>query len=337
MAKPITQEQFDLAIDLYLSKTTGKEIQELSGVSNSAMRREMVKRGISSKWKTADRELQAHESKALEMYQAGFMIKDIEKATGLDSTLLYRLVGKQLGGSNRGGVRKTYEVKEPSYFESIDTCEKAYFFGLLFSDGHVKCENLNPTSVEITLAEKDSYILEYFCEVVGSSKGVESVKNGKYSRVVIHNVRMAKDLFNKGLVSRRKTFDVGFDIRQMDPSIAKSFARGLFDGDGTAFFRIASNGTFKSQVLQFLGSKNLMFQFSDFFGNLGCQRREPKAGLKENHSWKLTYHNYNDMRIIYQAIYNEGSIPHLTRKRECIETMLSNHYGFRFHHSNSKV
>ena len=68
------------------------------------------------------------------------------------------------------------------FFSTIDTEEKAYFLGLILTDGCIytksdTCESL----VALTLKDTDKYILEKFKNLLHSNKEITSDKRGAYS------------------------------------------------------------------------------------------------------------------------------------------------------------
>ena len=77
-------------------------------------------------------------------------------------------------------MKRKYDINE-DYFNEIDTKEKAYFLGFLYADGYNhKCEiRKSSSSVNLSLVEQDSYILELLLRQVSSDKPLQSIKLSK--------------------------------------------------------------------------------------------------------------------------------------------------------------
>lgn len=124
----------------------------------------------------------------------------------------------------RTRFRKYKELNE-TYFDIIDSEEKAYYLGLIMSDG-----NLNEKRIEIVLKNEDSYILKRLANNLnmrGYSLG--NKKNGTQKRLSICSKHMVESLKKYNIVPN-KTFIV--DIPSIDNSLLRHFLRGYFDGDG---------------------------------------------------------------------------------------------------------
>lgn len=137
----------------------------------------------------------------------------------------------------RGGrfLRK-YTLNE-HYFDIIDTEEKAYFLGLLYADGY----NYEKSGeVEISLQEKDKYILEKFNKALESTRPLQfienSLKNAKWKniyRLCISSKILSNRIKELGC-PQRKSLILDFPNKNQVPSfLLRHFIRGYFDGDGT--------------------------------------------------------------------------------------------------------
>jgi hypothetical protein len=143
------------------------------------------------------------------------------------------------------GRPRKHKINE-DYFDIIDTPEKAYVVGFLFADGG----NLG-SGVYMTLQTQDRGILEQIRSCLQSETPLRELQNGKYCRLDIIGVQMAKRLGELG-IEPRKTFKIRFPS-WLSPELHSHFIRGYFDGDGCltvsstrnkAAFSIVSNGPF---------------------------------------------------------------------------------------------
>lgn len=117
---------------------------------------------------------------------------------------------------------------DETYFETIDTTEKAYFLGFLYADG-----TNTGVSLQLALMEEDSYILERLKNAIKYTGPLRtySHKIGKpQTRLEIVRLKLVADIEKLG-VRRNKTFNLQFpDFLPED--LIPHFIRGYFDGDG---------------------------------------------------------------------------------------------------------
>jgi hypothetical protein len=118
-----------------------------------------------------------------------------------------------------------------NFFDEIDTEEKAYFLGLMISDGNVfNDETGRQASISITLDSNDKYILEAFQSALGANTSVAHDGRG-CSQIAVRSNKMAETLAGYGVVPRKS------HITYLPLNIPKDkfshLIRGIFDGDGS--------------------------------------------------------------------------------------------------------
>lgn len=156
--------------------------------------------------------------------------------------------------------RPGYTFNE-SYFNTVDTEEKAYFLGLLASDGYVSDKG----TIAIGLSgERDRVILERFKMATGfegpiTSKQPNYPGSQRHYTVSLNSKQMAADLARHGVVPR-KSLVYEFD-NQLPTHLIRHYVRGVFDGDGSASYR--KNGTF---MLGLMGSKRFIVKLHAHMG-----------------------------------------------------------------------
>jgi hypothetical protein len=123
---------------------------------------------------------------------------------------------------------KTLYSLNHDFFNKIDTPEKAYILGLIFSDGSVtdRALKISLQITDINILEKVKNIMEY----TGNVKIYKSKKpNVKDSAILqIYSKKLIKDLNNLGCV-KNKTYSLEYPIIS---NFNSHFIRGVFDGDG---------------------------------------------------------------------------------------------------------
>lgn len=122
---------------------------------------------------------------------------------------------------------KRYDVNE-YYFEKVDSRDKAYILGLIFSDG---CINSNSRQIRLKLT--DIELVEAVKSKIGYTGKLHiedaTIERKKKASLIICNKKMYDDIQALG-IRKQKTFDCEY------PSCLNGydadFLRGYFDGDG---------------------------------------------------------------------------------------------------------
>ena len=140
--------------------------------------------------------------------------------------------------SQKKMVRK-YDLNE-RYFELIDTPEKAYILGFLYSDGAV---NSSKSTVSLSLQESDVAILERIRTEIKSERPLEYLDYSQkhdfgYNylnqyRLLMFSADMCADLADKGVI-QNKSLKIEFP-EWMPPELIPHFIRGVYDGDGSVY------------------------------------------------------------------------------------------------------
>lgn len=133
-----------------------------------------------------------------------------------------------------------YSVNE-TFFEIIDSKEKAYMLGFLYADGCISDTSQRKSyKVQISLQQDDKEILEKFknlIEYTGELRKIEPPKkypNRKIQyQLSIENKIFYTNLYNHGLVPR-KSYCATFPY-EIGNEFYKSFILGIYDGDGCLY------------------------------------------------------------------------------------------------------
>ena len=133
-----------------------------------------------------------------------------------------------------------------SYFDKIDSPEKAYWLGFLYADGCILYDkNLLPRKV--TFALKDKEPVENFRSAISSSHKLSyySIFDKRTSKFYDrYGIQIYCSKFVSGIVQfgYKKKSDYSVAFPDIDESLYSHFIRGLFDGDGgfTKTFSLAT-------------------------------------------------------------------------------------------------
>ena len=126
-----------------------------------------------------------------------------------------------------------------TFFDKINTEEKAYFLGLLYADGY---NNENRGQIELTLQEEDKDILEKFNISVDCNRPLLFMNRQKYNKnnkncfkLILYSGHFCQRLTALGCM-RCKSLILKFPTHKQVPQrLIRHFIRGYFDGDGCIY------------------------------------------------------------------------------------------------------
>lgn len=176
------------------------------------------------------------ESEICNLYKSGNSLSDIAKKLSISKSMAYRCLKKNNIDTKKNSshyIKKLYDYEiDDSFFEKIDTEEKAYILGFLYADGNLHKKNYH---IKLKLQERDKYILEAMNIALKSNKPLYFHKKIKKEHqnqfsIVISNKKMYNDVIKIGLYPD-KTYDLRFK-KVFDDKLYSHFLRGYFDGDG---------------------------------------------------------------------------------------------------------
>lgn len=123
-------------------------------------------------------------------------------------------------------------------FREINTKEKAYWLGFLYSDGNISKKG---NRIGFCLSIKDKQILEKFCLFVGvCPSNIISYKNPKVIYLYVYSKIMKNDLIDNGIVPNKTKVNIFPKIESLELFLA--FMLGVYDGDGTESACLLSSG-----------------------------------------------------------------------------------------------
>lgn len=198
-------------------------------------------------------------------------------------------------------LQRKYNIDE-TFFDVINTEEKAYFLGLLYADG---CNATKRNAVILSLKEDDKEILEKLNNLLQPKKPLGHTKSGQ-TTLLISNKHISQRLVELGC-HRAKTYSLVFPSEgQVPRQLIRHFVRGYFDGDGW----VGKKSICVVSTLDFCNS--LAEILKDRF-NINCyiRARHPER----NNTVRMLELNNKSARTFLKWIYKDSHI-HLQRKYE---------------------
>lgn len=215
------------------------------------------------------------------------------------------------------------------FFQDINEEAKAYFLGLLISDGNVFKDNTGrQASISITLHLKDEYMLEKFKEVlqVNTSVGYDGRGCGQ---IAVRSNIMAEDLAKYGVVPRKSYSTY---LPKISYEMMPHLIRGIFDGDGSIMAKSNLSNDGHSRFLHsisFCGTHKLMKDISNYsFEHLNLKQKPLVYDYKDRQLSELKIQNIEDMQTFGDWMYNHSTI-YLNRKKAIYDNFLQ-HYNLKY-------
>lgn len=165
------------------------------------------------------------------MIEEGAFAIDIAKKYNLNKETA-RLRLKELGLEIKNKNRINRHIKS-DYFSKIDSAEKAYWIGFLFTDGAV--DHYRKTGrVRLQLQENDLQILQKFREDLGIESKIiyDRRVNSTCCSVEFVDEQIFNDLQKYSIIPNKTYAVENLPILSIPEEFLPAFALGLFDGDG---------------------------------------------------------------------------------------------------------
>lgn len=209
------------------------------------------------------------------------------------------------------GEQKFLEKKyhcEHSYFDMIDSHEKAYWLGFLFADGYV---NTKQGFVSFFLHKRDRYIVERFASDIESDFAFSKVKNCDGTKILSR--QMVSDLVDKGCV-QAKSLILDWP-KNIEKKYLWNFVLGYFDGDGCIFTETTKK--FDRQSIYIVSSTIFIAKLKEFLLEEGIKTVSVKTG-KNIKTSVLSIRNTKDCMLFYLKVYENAKF-FLKRKKDKFE------------------
>jgi len=210
----------------------------------------------------------------------------------------------------------TYDVNS-SYFDIIDSEDKAYWLGFLAADGCVT----DKQTLELTLMAQDKSHIEKLRFSLESNHPIVDMPYKNQSKIVIGRKDLCNGLRRHGIVER-KTFSIEYpDIpNEMDPH----FIRGVFDGDGT--WVILKRKNRPTNKLRFsIASASLGF-LETIKKKINTYCNTPDLGtikkIGKSRCYYLIYNGNRQCSKIYQYLWKEHTICLVRKNQKVLDSDL---------------
>lgn len=244
----------------------------------------------------------------------------LAKEFGVSGSILGRMLDKR--GIKRRSASETLRVHEcdHSFFDVIDTEEKAYWLGMLAADGNVVT---GKPIIKLAFASKDRDHLLKFRTALQSThaitdytatlshRGVKTSHPG--AKFSIASPQLVEGLAKHG-IAPRKTFTHKWPDN-FRPDLFRHYLRGYFDGDGN--FSVSREPSAAPKLLwTIVGNEAFCLGAQKYLmDTLGLRKIKLYVPKNSPSIRKLSYSGRRQVSRIYHLLYKNATI-YLPRKRE---------------------
>ncbi len=261
-------------------------------------------------------EAKERNAKIVERYINGENTNQLSDSFGLSTRTVWEILNKNNVKIRKNWFQKRkYKVNE-SFFEKIDTQEKAYILGFIYADG---CISSDHNHLSITISKRDIEILKFIKKNIRFNGKIEFPPHIQYSgryknckpecKLRINRGKMGKDLIKlgcipaKSLILKFPTFD------QVPENLIHHFVRGYFDGDGGVSVSSRNKNTQLNSYI--VGTKDFLEKISEIF----YKYSGVKVNIRKSSSIYIFAISGNKLcRLLYNYIYKDSCFS-MKRKR----------------------
>ena len=203
---------------------------------------------------------------------------------------------------------RKYNVDE-TFFDIIDTEEKAYWLGFLCADGYI---NTGRGFVTLTLSTRDREHLNSYKKAL-KYEGVIYDEVSKYCRstIRISSRPLSKSLSDKGVV-QAKSLILKPPTQYVPKDLLRHFWRGMVDGDGYIGH--------KKGVLELIGTEDVVRAFKEFCKDFSSADPTPYHRTNPK-TWSIMYCGNLSVAAIVTELYRDSKV-FLDRKQKRAEAVV---------------
>jgi hypothetical protein len=258
---------------------------------------------------------QINKEEILKLYNDGLsMIKIAEhfgyKSYGPIRTVLFN---EGIDLKLRIGSNSRLKNIDETFFDVIDTPDKAYILGWIISDGYVNKYKLTFCIKDLEILEKIKSIMKSDHKITNSTY-YDKRTDKHYQRyfLQITSKKIVNSLNNLGIY-QSKSFTV--DLPNIPEHLYQHLIRGIFDGDGYIGVGVRKTGSLIARFSMIVSEK-LYNKLEPIFNNLGITFMEPSIVAEKNNEKVLKIRVYRNSELLkfFNYIYGDGNVTKLERK-----------------------
>lgn len=177
------------------------------------------------------------------------------------------------------------------YFDQIDSPQKAYWLGLLMTDGCIFRKRGKTDRLCLTLKTEDEYLIQQFLSDIRCNKRIVRTNKRTESSVQVCSNALCRTLEKYGIVPRKTGVQ-----KFICPLFKEAYLHGLIDGDGSiAFYSRAGRSSHHKSIRLCAANRDFLESVVVF---VGCGRIEKSHDGLDTITWSSN----DDMMSVIEAV-----------------------------------
>lgn len=214
---------------------------------------------------------------------------------------------------------------DETFFDEIDTEEKAYWLGFMYADGFISVGSTDTCSrkIGLSLAECDKEHIEKLKNALQAENPIYTYKvsngynpNSTYCRLMIFSEQLVKSLIDKGCTEHKTDIITYPTTDQVPYKLQRHFIRGYMDGDGSISVTKANKRiNHDSYEIKFAGTEHILKGIQNYLIENNVIDRTYKLGKRKQEHIVMNFEfggNFLSHRFL-SWIYKDATI-YLERK-----------------------
>jgi len=257
----------------------------------------------------------------VDLYAQGKSLQEIAEEQGTSRYLITKILKKENIPFRSKEEYRTYALNE-HFFDSLNSEEAAYWFGFIVGDGH---NNIKNRSLEIKLHSQDHDHLIKFHQALKTDSPLRKPKNQDAVNSIICSKYLSEKLIEYG-IDNQKTFSVTFPDKFIRPEFWNHYIRGLFDADGSIYFKKNSKN-YVDPVFALTGAYRLILKIQQILINELNLSQTAFDTASDNHEVvTLRYQGVKNVLCLKEYLYKNANI-YLQRKYDKFSFVKKIDYG----------
>lgn len=242
----------------------------------------------------------------IEAYKNNMSIREIQRNYGATRPSVSQFLEEKGIKKSKGNHYRKY-FHDFDFFETIDTEEKAYWLGFMYSDGYIVASHeYGEDSFGLTLAMDSIDSIEKFKKSLKATNPIRydnsPQKGQKLAKLVCTSQKTVDDLIDKGVYKQKSL--ILKPPKKVPQELLRHFIRGFFDGDGTITKYFSTGDNRVHFGISFTTTYEVAVWLQEVLGGRGSvfpdKRRE--------HTWYYSIGGNRQVLKLCHYMYEEATI-----------------------------